>query len=246
MKPVMPPAHLEQLEKIDQNYWWHRVRWRIVRWCIRRYAGRKAFDVYFDIGSGGGGMPGLLSSDFSFGAMHLFDQHVPNANKLAQGPMQQNVVDLESFDWRNLPQPALVTCLDVLEHLRHPEQLLRDLRSVTGDRPPCLIVTVPALKSLWSAWDEAAGHHRRYNRTQLVELLQESGWRVDHCTYFFQAAVLPVLLRRSSGKDKLKDLKFPELPHWVNGLMEQLFWGEFRVAWRLGIPFGTSLVAVAH
>jgi len=35
--PAMPQEHLEQLDRIDQTYWWHRVRWRVVRHCLRRF-----------------------------------------------------------------------------------------------------------------------------------------------------------------------------------------------------------------
>jgi len=70
------------------------------------------------------------------------------------------------------PEPALVgrydACFlfDVIEHVEEPRALvaagLEHVRS--GGH---LLVNVPALPSLRSAYDDAAGHHRRYTRASL-------------------------------------------------------------------------------
>jgi hypothetical protein len=56
-------------------------------------------------------------------------------------------------------------------------------------------LTVPAHQWLWSRIDELSGHHRRYGRRRLTRLLEENGFEVLHCRYFFTALVPPLLVR---------------------------------------------------
>lgn len=239
-------AHLDQLDRIDQTYWWHRVRWRAVRWCIRRFGYGRPFGGYFDIGSGGGGLPGLLTRDFTFDRIVLFDHHEAKASKISHPNVTQCLVDLEAFEARGCPPPDLVTCLDVLEHLKDPGQLLRGLARLALGRQTLLVVTVPAMSALWSWWDEQAGHHRRYHEVELRRLLEENGWRVAYAAYFFHAVVLPLALRRRAKGSAGQRLEFPELPGWLNRLLERLFWTEYLLTRWCRLPFGSSLIAVAR
>lgn len=242
----MPASHLAELERLDQTYWWHRVRWRIVRRCIRQFAGRKDFSCYFDIGSGGGGLPGLLKRDVAFERILLFDQHEVPLKNIGEGDIAHHMVDLERCEWRAFPQPDLITCLDVLEHLRAPADLLRALNVSCGEARPLLIVTVPAMMSLWSSWDEALGHYRRYSRTLLCQLLESAGWRVVQCSYIFHAVVLPLVIQRRVLRGADRNTDFPRIPQWVNAAAERFFWSEYLVSRRWRLPFGTSLIAVAR
>lgn len=241
----MPAAHLAQLERIDRSYWWHRVRWQVVRLGMHQYGTGRRFDCYYDVGSGGGGLPGLLQEDFAFDQIHLFDQHEVAAAKIRQDGMQQHVVDLESYDWSGLSRPQLITCLDVLEHLDDPARLLRNLQAKAKGRRTLLIVTVPAMQGLWSRWDEMAGHRRRYTRKQLHGLLSSAGWQVDRCDYLFSAMAPMLLLRRRLFRGE-RELVFPQLPAWLNWLMERVFWWEYRLLRGFRLPFGSSLFAAAH
>ena len=236
---AMPQVHLEQLDAIDQRYWWHRVRWRAVRRAVRRARADTRFACYFDVGSGGGGLPGLLARDFQFQDIHLFDAHPVPAAKIAHERVRQHFVDLEQLSAEALPVPDLVTCLDVLEHLRHPDRLLAALRRATKGRDGLLIVTVPALPALWSFWDELAGHHRRYTAASLRALLEGAGWHAVDCRYFFHAAVAPLWLRRNAKRRGTERLEFPELPGWMNGIVEGAFWLEYLASEPFRLPFGS-------
>jgi len=242
----MPAEHVEHLAAIDQWYWWHRVRWRAVRWAIARLAGRRIFACYYDVGSGGGGLAGFLAHNLTLDCVVLFDQYPVPAEKLQRlgvPRLTQRSGDLERLSLEGMPPPDLVTCLDVLEHLDHPEELLRRVRDAALGQA-WLVVTVPAMAGLWSSWDEQAGHRRRYDRRGLVRLLERGGWRVAHCRYLFHACVLPVWWHRRVLRAR-GPLAFPSVPCWLNRLLEWACWFEFvSIGW-LRLPFGTSLLAVA-
>lgn len=83
---------------------------------------------------------------------------------------------------------------DVIEHLDDPQPVLKAVHAHL--RPGgFLLVNVPALPSLFSAYDVAAGHFRRYDRKSLPAELDAARWRiVDH--RFWGLALVPLLALR--------------------------------------------------
>ena len=89
----------------------------------------------------------------------------------------------------------VLTALDVIEHVEHDRQALCEFARVT--RPGGIVViTVPALMSLWSDWDVALHHFRRYTRPTLLDLVPRDAFEVVHCNYVNVAAFPLVLLVR--------------------------------------------------
>ena len=84
--------------------------------------------------------------------------------------------------------------IDVLEHIKSDreelEQAARLLR--TGGH---LIVLSPAHQYLFSAFDAAIGHHRRYNRRSL-SLCLPSGCRLESMVYLDSSGMLASLANR--------------------------------------------------
>ena len=76
----------------------------------------------------------------------------------------------ESFD--------LVLSTDAWEHIEADDLVAAEAHRVL--RPGGqLFVMVPAGMDLWSGHDLALGHVRRYERDELVSLVQKAGFRVD-------------------------------------------------------------------
>lgn len=67
------------------------------------------------------------------------------------------------------------TSAETLEHIPEDRQALREFARVLQDGG-VLAGTVPHDPRQWSAWDEWAGHVRRYTRRELREKLQEAGF----------------------------------------------------------------------
>jgi cardiolipin synthase len=59
-----------------------------------------------------------------------------------------------------------------------------------------VLITVPALMSLWSAHDVANEHHRRYTKETLRTVLQSAGLQIRSLRYFFFWPLAPLYLRR--------------------------------------------------
>src|SRR5438093_11192244 len=116
-----------------------------------------------------------------------------------------------------------------------------------------LLLTLPALPSLWSGFDEAACHRRRYTADGFAHTLRDAGLRVEYLSPFM-AALYPLMwakrrlmqrLRSATPCDAvLDDLRIVPI---LNGAMIFLLSREVSVIRaRRRLPFGTSLVAIAR
>jgi SAM-dependent methyltransferase len=93
-----------------------------------------------------------------------------------------------------------VVYVNVLEHVEDDAGELDAVQEVLA-RGGHLCIFVPALRWLFSDLDRQVGHHRRYDREQLVSLVEGRGFEVLEVRYFDVAGVLPwyvtfVLLKR--------------------------------------------------
>jgi hypothetical protein len=109
-----------------------------------------------------------------------------------------------------------------------------------------LIMTVPALPSLWSGWDVAMGHHRRYRWHSLVDVLRGLPVIPREVSYLFPelvpAGYVRVLSRPPTAAALTDDAAFPMLPPFLDRALYRLGAASLRL--RRWWPAGTSLLAV--
>ena len=97
----------------------------------------------------------------------------------------------------NLPSNSIGAfgAFDVLEHLEDPEILLQEINRVL--KPGGIFIcSVPAYQWLFSDFDEAIGHYRRYTQKSLKTLLESNSFNQSDSFYLFGMLVLPALLFR--------------------------------------------------
>lgn len=153
-----------------------------------------------------------------------------------------------------LPDGCLpaIGMFDVLEHLEHPEQLLKEVHRVL--RPDgILVVTVPALQWLWGDEDDVVGHYRRYRRPSLDETVCAAAFHPLASQYLFAslvpaAAVLRAfpysLGRRKSQADVLATMKRQlNAPPFVDRGMRWLLRAERAASGAVPLPVGLSIAA---
>jgi len=178
----------------------------------------------------------------------VLDDHEEALHLLRQRFRPEQVLSLAG-DRVPLPDAALeyVTALDVLEHVPDDAAVVRGFARLL--KPGGLaVVTVPAGMALWSDWDVALHHFRRYRRSQLRALFPAAEWDVVHANYTNVLAWPAVwLVRRGRawfrrGTAARTEDKLP--PRWLNALLRAIFAG--MALWRVPLPFGVSLVLVAR
>jgi len=121
----------------------------------------------------------------------------------ADAGLCQRVGDLGFNAFASLDEiePASVSTaytLNVLEHIDDDVGALRGLHRVI--RPDgLLVVYVPAFEILFTAMDERVGHVRRYRKRQLVERVEQAGFRIRRCAYADSLGFLASLAYRAVG-----------------------------------------------
>ena len=218
--------------RADRQAWWFRARRSALVRTLQRVP--PTFGSVLDVGCGTGGNIPTLSH---YGPVTGLDSD-PWAVMLATG-QGHSVLCSDGSTYETTIRYSLVTCLDVLEHVQSTERFLGNLSRLLAPHG-LLVVTVPAMPSLWSRHDEHLGHMRRYSKGQLVRELESVGLRVLHASAWGWS-ILPGqwLTRRLVGRvNGVNDV--PMALDWVLGAMVA---AELRLP-RLSI--GSSFIAVAE
>src|SRR5439155_5457643 len=119
--------------------------------------------------------------------MDLFAEGLRYARERTHCPLVQG--DLRSHCFG--AQFDLIGLFDVLEHVPDDTHVLRDLHTML--RPGgALLLTVPAHPCLWSYFDVAAHHCRRYEPAVLERRLIDTGYRVDYLTQYM-VSIFPLV-----------------------------------------------------
>ena len=88
----------------------------------------------------------------------------------------------------------LLLLFDVLEHLEDEESFVRAVQFHLAKNAR-IVINVPAMQSLWSRYDEAAGHFRRYDIDRLNDLARRCNLRVTAWSYW-GFPLMPLLVAR--------------------------------------------------
>jgi SAM-dependent methyltransferase len=240
----MNPAEFTALAKVEREHWFYRGKRDLVRHWARALTQLRATDIFVDVGAG----TGQLLAEFGSVCTAVGVEPHPQALQIASDAP----VRLIQGSITALPVAsgcaALVTALDVLEHVDDDAQGFAELLRVT--RPGGFIfIQVPAFQLLWSDWDESLGHRRRYTRRALLQVVSRFNVRVQRCVYINSVAFLPVLAYRwlrtrvgGNGGRRLED----EVPAAaINWMLHKLFVVPACWSW-LSPPFGVSIFCVVQ
>jgi 2-polyprenyl-3-methyl-5-hydroxy-6-metoxy-1,4-benzoquinol methylase len=127
---------------------------------------------------------------------------------------------------------------DVLEHIEDEAATVEALRRLVapGGR---LVISVPAMSSLFGLHDELLGHHRRYNKRSLRSAI-EGSFRVERIRYFGMS-LIPVTMWFSRWRRK----PYPTDAATGPSLLGRAFAAVCAVEARVPLPLGTSLICEA-
>jgi SAM-dependent methyltransferase len=234
--------------EFEDKLWWFLGMRQISKTLLDRYfPTRDGNCSVLDVGCGTGGMlEALRSYGSTFGtdesAKALSWASTRAQARLVQADACRLPFASESFD--------LVTCFDVLYHLRvvSDDDALLEMARVL--RPEGLILLrVPALKLLRGRHDVAVHTRHRYEKQELASKLTLAGFVPDFVSYvnFF---LLPAALIRRGFERWLRPgrhgSEVEPMPPWMNRALLQFLRLESKWIRSRTLPVGLSLVAVAR
>ncbi len=233
----------DTMADLDQRHWWYRARRHVLSALIRRLARPPANATILEIGCGTGHNLAMLSEFGRVEALEL-DEEV---RSVAQQRLGREVMSAPLPELAGVPERHydLIGAFDVIEHIADDRAALASVASrlKSGGK---LVMTVPAHQWMWSAHDVVNHHKRRYSKSALKRLIEESPLRLETIGYFnsllFPLAVAERLSSKVRGKDEA-DLTVPATP--INTALERVFAAERHLVGRLPLPPGLSLFAVA-
>ena len=252
------PTYFAPLFAIEDRHFWFRTRNRVIATLVSQItAGLAPGYRVLEIGCGTGNVLRVLEQACQQGTvigMDLFAEGLQYARQRTSCSLVQGDMHTPPFG----TQFDLIGLFDLLEHLADDMQVLRDLHAMLAPEG-VLLLTMPAHPSLWSYFDEASRHCRRYESAQLESKLIGTGYRIEYMTQYM-ASIFPLVWlkrrlaalidRRPAGDaGRTHDLASSELRVMpvVNDLLSLVLAQETRlIARRRRLLVGTSLLAVAH
>jgi SAM-dependent methyltransferase len=253
------PFYFERFLTIEAVHFWFALRRQVMaRVLARLVAGRAPGYRVLEVGCGIGGMLEAMRQVCAGGRVVGLDLALAGAfltRARTRLPALQADVAQPPFG----VEFDVICMFDVLEHIADDELVLRRLRDLLARRG-ALVLTVPASPSLWSYYDDAVGHHRRYRKAELAAKLTAAGFEIDYLSPYM-IALWPIIYlkrwwsglathRRRRTADELHELALADLTPLhpaVNRLGTLLLAAEpGLIARRHQLPFGSSLLAIAQ
>ncbi len=226
----------QQLNIVDPSAhtFWHWVRFDVVAEVARENQASQVVDI-----GAGSGMLGDWMATHLGDVTYRFEELSPT---LDAALVEHFGADARHDSDQPIAGDTIVTMLDVVEHIDDDHAALAHL-ATRMDHSSTLVVTAPALQWAYSSWDAELGHHRRYSRRQLHDLLTGAGFEVESSEYLFpeMLVMLPVRKLRRGGRS---DVDFPQLSERMNRVGYAVSSRSAR--WRRFWPAGTSVVATAR
>ncbi|MDB5331997.1 MAG: Methyltransferase type 11 [Phycisphaerales bacterium] len=241
----MDANYTQEYEDFETRHWWFVARREIIHQALDRCVppgGRSR--RWLDVGCGTGvllhsypAVPNKLGLELDAGCV---------ARAQAKGLDVRRIEP--KWDFREFGTFDLVTLTDVIEHVEHEHEAIDAVRAVLND-DGILLVTVPALMSLWSSHDVVNHHFRRYTTPTLLRLFPAQEWEVLQISYF-SSLLLPLVWTvrklknwKNRGKDESQathDLKFGRLDFLFRAIFSaEKWWLRFA-----RFPLGSSLLLV--
>jgi len=251
------PVHFEHLFAVEDRHFWFRARNQVLATVMRQITCElKPGYRVLEVGCGTGNVLKMLSRICTRGSvvgMDLFAEGLWYARRRTNCALVHGDINASPLRERF----EVVGLFDVLEHLPDDVGVLRMLYEHVAPGG-WLLITVPACPSLWSYFDEASHHCRRYTLDELEQKLVQVGFQINYATYFM-FSLYPILwagrklygLSRNGTKTSATDAD--ELAHRelkiipvVNDILHFLLAQEAHlIARRRHLPIGTSVLFIA-
>jgi SAM-dependent methyltransferase len=243
------PEEYEALEQVERDHWFYAGKREIVLWWLRRL---------------GKLQPDLLLVDCGAGTARFTQEAAAYCNVLAVDDHQESLViarrrlradQVKEGSCTDLPLPDqsadVVTALDVIEHVPDDKLAVQEMTRILKPGG-ILVVTVPAFQSLWSDWDVALHHQRRYRHSTLLPLFEKAGLELIHWNYVnvlafpavFAIRKLRGIRRNSNGvtQDRAEErIPSPSL----NRLLQSAFVRPACQS-RIRFPVGVGMLAIGR
>lgn len=148
-------------------------------------------DKVMDVGAGRGNFLNYLLDRKTVVAIDILDVFIDNLYHLKGSKNNVHIFKYDIQDERIIQIVQnfcldTVICNNVLEHVRDDRKALNNIYKILHNNGS-LILVLPAFQCLYSNWDTAVGHFRRYDYKDIKAKLLEVGFKI--CVNFYMNIV---------------------------------------------------------
>jgi ubiquinone/menaquinone biosynthesis C-methylase UbiE len=192
-----------------------------------------------EVGCGTGNLLRLLSNnnldlsgtDYSSDYLAYAKNKSPTIN-FFQGDL------LEPYLWKKYENSYdSIICSEVLEHITNDLAALKIIFSILKPNGT-LIVTVPALNSLYSDFDKKIGHHRRYSKKSISDVIKEAGFTIEKARYWNFLGMFGWFILFRLLKQDIKKTSHP--------ILGKLLGTWLKLESKLTFPLGQTIIVHAQ
>lgn len=176
--------------RFEREHWWFKARREILRQYIARhiYAGSPLNILNIGAATGAssemlGAFGPVTSTEYDQGCIDFVKDKLPFP--ILRGDIRSLQFPDAAFD--------LVCAFDVIEHVEDDAQAVREMQRVCRQGGGHLLVTVPALMSLWSEHDEINHHFRRYETPEIEALFAQNTTADKQFVSYYNARLFPMI-----------------------------------------------------
>ncbi|OGO17408.1 MAG: hypothetical protein A2Z14_01580 [Chloroflexi bacterium RBG_16_48_8] len=245
----MEKREYEASFQLEASYWWFRGQRDILVDCLQRLGSNSSSRI-LDAGCGTGKNLETVSNGLSFLSVgfdisewampYLRERQL--TRRVCQASINEIPLPDETFDL--VYSLGVIECAEVQE-----EKAFAELWRVTKPGGHILLI-VSAYQWLLAPHDRPIHAIRRYNRSQLKQLINTKPGKILSITHLYPI-LFPWLagyrlFKRwtSSGEDMPQESDLRPLPNWLNQIFYQTVQIERRMLNKVHFPFGTSLLAI--
>ena len=245
-----PDCGFELTDQVVESNFWTRSRNRIFKYLVLSNRAGKQVTKFLEIGCGTGDFIRTLAGESSLeitgsevyvNGLSYAKNSSPNV-EFVQIDITQDCLD-NKFD--------IIAAFDVIEHVDADVSAIGNMYNMLSDHGK-LIVSVPQYQFMWSRIDEIVRHKRRYSRRELIDKIQQSGFKVKFITSFVCLLFPFMLLSRALEKIRKDDTtddeflkKAMNLPKFVNAIFDYVMVVEEKlIKSGISLPYGGTLIIV--
>lgn len=228
----MEVVNYKEIFRIEKNNWWYKARRHLLDLILKSLA--HDYDVALDVGCCTGSNLSVLKkySKQVFG-LDISAKAINFCKKLGYNEL----LKCDFLTCKLEQKFDLILCMDFLEHvddIKAIKQIKRYLK-----KGGIFIFSVPAHNYLWNINDLISKHLRRYEKQELINLLD--GFKILKISYWNFLMFFPFFVFcKIKFVKKRNNLTF--IPQSLNPILYSIMKIENYIFMRYGLPQGTSII----
>lgn len=233
----------EKMASVQDEHWWFEGRRAVIKTILDKIHFSQEARI-LEIGAGTGSNLSLLSN---YGEVVACEYDAESREVCKKSGWNVHPCELPHDLPGNIGKFDIICLFDVLEHVKEDNESIQSLKELLRPNGK-IIIACPAYQWLYSDYDVALGHFKRYSESDLIDLASKNNLTIERSGYFntflFPLSLAGKLVESCGIKARSRGLKVP--PKTINLSLKSIFKLESNFIKNRLFPFGTTVIIQAR